>query len=186
LLLSTDELSDERFVTNPPERCYFCKTELFDKLTSLAKENGLSYVLDGSNADDVNDFRPGSKAAKEFGIRSPLREAGMTKDDIRAVSKAMGLPTWDKPSFACLSSRFPYGERITREKLDQIAGAETFLRSLGVRQLRVRHHGEIARIEVTEEVMDLVLAIGRRLPNSFAALVFVMSLSTFWATEPVV
>lgn len=158
LRLETSELADERFAANPPERCYYCKAELFAKLTELARANGLSYLLDGANADDVADFRPGTRAEAEYHVRSPLREAGLTKDDIRALSLHFGLSNWDKPSFACLSTRFPYGVRITEEKLAQVDGAERFLRGLGVGQLRVRHHGEIARIEVTAGDMALVMA----------------------------
>lgn len=149
--IHTDELEKEEFASNPPERCFYCKAELFGKLVEIAREEGLPVVADGSNVDDVDDFRPGMKAAAELGVRSPLREAGLTKSDIRAISRSLGLPTWDKPSFACLASRFPYGHRITREKLSRVARAEQLLRDLGFRQLRVRHHGDIARIEVPEE-----------------------------------
>jgi len=149
--IHTDELEKEEFASNPPERCFYCKAELFGKLVEIAREEGLPVVADGSNVDDADDFRPGMKAAAELGVRSPLREAGLTKSDIRAISRSLGLPTWDKPSFACLASRFPYGHRITREKLSRVARAEQLLRDLGFRQLRVRHHGDIARIEVPEE-----------------------------------
>ncbi|MGE5561585.1 MAG: ATP-dependent sacrificial sulfur transferase LarE [Chloroflexota bacterium] len=155
--LETNELDDERFAANPPERCYYCKSELFAKLSELAAANGLKYLLDGANADDVADFRPGTRAEKEFHVRSPLREAGLTKDEIRALSRHFGLPNWDKPSFACLSTRFPYGVRITEEKLTQIDESERFMRALGVGQLRVRHHGEIARIEVSAPDIELVI-----------------------------
>lgn len=156
LHLETDELADQRFISNPPERCYYCKTVLFAKLNDLARANGLACVVDGANADDSNDFRPGARAAREFGVRSPLREAGLTKADIRALARSYGLPNWDKPSLACLASRFPYGTRITEDKLRQVDAAETFLRGLGIGQLRVRHHGEIARIEVAAEDMPRV------------------------------
>ncbi len=151
ILIHTDELANEQFVNNPPERCYFCKTELFGKLRQIAREKGLVYVFDGANADDLHDYRPGMRAGHEIGVRSPLQEAGLNKQEIRELSRQYGLPTWDKPSFACLSSRFPYGHKITVEKLAQVDQAETFLRDMGFRQLRVRHHHDIARIEVPRE-----------------------------------
>lgn len=154
----TDELANEDFAANSPNRCYFCKVELFGKLKEMAKEQGFKYVLDGANYDDQFDHRPGMKAGQELGIRSPLKEAGLTKEDIRQLSRLMGLDTWDKPSFACLSSRFPYGEKITKEKLVVIGQAENFLRGLGFRQLRVRHHGTIARIEVLPQDFQLILS----------------------------
>jgi uncharacterized protein len=150
-LIKTDEFSDENFVTNPRDRCYFCKKELFSKLQAIAKERGIPYVLDGSNHDDRSDYRPGSRAKNEAGVRSPLMELGFTKQDIRQFSRELGLPTWDKPSFACLASRIPYGTRITPEILKRIEEGEGFLRSLGFKQLRVRHHGHIVRIEVEKE-----------------------------------
>ncbi len=151
MLIETEELHNERFASNPPERCYFCKSELFGKLLQIARQNGLDYVLDGANADDAADYRPGMKAGHELGVRSPLQQAGLGKDEIRLLSKEMDLPTWDKPSFACLSSRFPYGQRITVDKLNQVDRAEEFLRNLGLRQLRVRHHESIARLEIPRE-----------------------------------
>lgn len=157
LVIHTEELSNESFVQNPPERCYHCKKELFSKLFLLAKEKGLNFVLDGANADDVGDFRPGLTAGKELGVRSPLKETGLTKNDIRELSKEMGLPTWDKPSAACLSSRFPYGDPITKEKLQQVQLAESCLRELGFVQFRVRHHGKIARIEIPVENFKLLI-----------------------------
>lgn len=172
LHLETDELADERFVSNPPERCYYCKAELFAKLSDLARANGLTCVVDGANADDSNDFRPGARAAREFGVRSPLREAGLTKNDIRDLARSLGLPNWDKPSLACLASRFPYGARITEEKLRQVDAAESFLRELGVRQLRVRHHGEIARIEVADEDVPRVLERRREIAAKLKSLGF--------------
>lgn len=146
--IETSELDIENFADNPAERCFYCKSELFAKLQEMARAHGLPFVADGSNADDLSDHRPGRQAACDLGVRSPLMEAGLTKQDIRDLSKARGLPTWDKPSLACLASRFPYGDRITREKLEQVAQAETFLREHGLAQVRVRHHGNIARIEV--------------------------------------
>ncbi len=156
LAIETEELSLEGFRKNPPDRCYHCKRELFGKLRALAKEMGLRHVLDGSNADDTGDFRPGARAAAELGVRSPLQEAGFTKEDVRLASRALGLPTWNKPSYACLSSRFPYGETITAENVGRVDKAEAFVRTLGVRQVRVRHHGDTARIEVPPEQIALL------------------------------
>lgn len=151
VVIISEELEIEGFSKNPTNRCYYCKKELFSKVKNIAEEHGLNYVLDGSNADDVGDFRPGMTAAKELSVVSPLREAGLTKQDIRALSKELGLPTWNKPAFACLSSRFPYGNEITVPKLSMVEKAEQFLLDLGFKQLRVRHHGDIARIEVNTE-----------------------------------
>ena len=146
--IDTDELENEDFAQNTPDRCFFCKTELFSKLLEIAEERSVRWVADGANTDDLADFRPGSRAAAELGVRSPLREAGFTKDDIREASCRMNLPTWDKPSFACLSSRIPYGTPIRSEVLARLDEAESFLKGLGFRQVRVRHHVTIARIEV--------------------------------------
>ncbi len=148
LVIRSQELDNPDFTSNPPDRCYFCKTELFGELKELATGEGLGHVADGSNADDLSDHRPGSRAACELGIRSPLQEAGLGKAEIRVLSKEMGLPTWDKPSFACLSSRFPYGDEITAEALTSVGEGEKFLRGLGLKQVRLRIHGTIARIEV--------------------------------------
>jgi uncharacterized protein len=149
-----DEFEDESFVSNPTNRCYHCKSGLFSRLVPLARVRGLAWVVDGFNADDVGDYRPGYQAAKEAGVRHPLMEAGLTKAEIRELSRRLGLPTWDKPSFACLSSRIPYGTRITPEAIARIGAAERFLRELGFRQVRVRHHDHIARIEV--ELQDMI------------------------------
>ena len=149
--IESEELSIPEFIQNPPDRCFYCKRDLFSKLRSIAQEAGITWIADGSNVDDDRDFRPGSRAVQEMGIRSPLQEAGLTKEDIRKLSYEMGLPTWDKPSIACLASRFPYGEEITPEKLTMVGRAEEYLLNLGVRQVRVRHHHNIARIEVGEE-----------------------------------
>lgn len=166
-VIISEELEIEGFSKNPVNRCYYCKNELFTKIKLIAEEEGLKYVLDGSNFDDTNDYRPGMIAARENGVISPLKEAGLTKDDIRELSKREGLPTWDKPSFACLSSRFPYGNEITVEKLSMVDRAEQFLLDKGFRQVRVRHHGDIARIEVpadnrsklfNEQLMDEIAA----------------------------
>lgn len=157
LVITTDELSNSKFTSNSEDRCYWCKKELFLKLIALAKEYKLNYVLDGSNYDDTRDFRPGMKAADELGVRSPLKEAGFTKEEIRSLSKRFGLPTWNKPSFACLASRFPYGMEITEGNLTKVDKAEKFLRKLGIGQLRVRHHDRIARIEVLNEDIPKLL-----------------------------
>jgi pyridinium-3,5-biscarboxylic acid mononucleotide sulfurtransferase len=165
ITIVSEELEIEGFSKNPANRCYFCKKELFSKITELAAQNGISHVVDGSNIDDLGDYRPGMTALSELGISSPLKGAGMTKEDIRTLSKEMGLPTWDKQPFACLASRFPYGHEITREKLEMVDKAEQFLLDLGFKQVRVRHHGDIARIEVSvnergrffdESIMDSV------------------------------
>jgi pyridinium-3,5-biscarboxylic acid mononucleotide sulfurtransferase len=159
-IIHTSEFEDERFLSNPPERCYYCKKELFSKLVDIAKKEKLAYVADGSNVDDMSDFRPGTNASKELGIVSPLREAGFTKADIRAKSKELGLPTSNKPSLACLASRIPYGTRITKEILHKIDEGEKYIRSLGVGQVRVRHHGNLARIEVDKEHLPLLIEDG--------------------------
>lgn len=161
-VIHTSELEVEQFRDNPPERCYYCKRELFGKLLEIAREEGLAAVADGSNVDDLGDYRPGMKAAEELGVICPLRDAGLTKDEIREISKELGLPTWDKPSFACLASRFPYGDEITMEKLTQVAAAEQVLRGLGLGQLRVRHHGQTARIEVDAEGFEAVIRSDNR------------------------
>jgi uncharacterized protein len=146
--IHTHEIKNPDFVKNPPLRCYHCKQELFSRLKSLAAKAGIPYVLDGQNADDVGDFRPGSKAGQELGVRSPLKEAGLTKAEIRRISRSFGLPTWNKPSLACLASRFPYYTKITIDDLKKVGKAENLLEDMGFGQLRVRHHGQIARIEI--------------------------------------
>lgn len=159
LVVSTMELTDPRYADNTHQRCFFCKSELYGRLNEVAAERGLAVVVDGSNADDVGDFRPGMRAALKLGVRSPLQEIGLTKREIRAISRVEGLPTWDKPAVACLSSRFAYGDPITVEKLRQVAAAETGLRQLGLRGFRVRHHDEIARLELPAD--QLATAIER-------------------------
>lgn len=150
----SEELEIEGFSSNPPDRCFFCKSELFKKIFTAAAVKGIKTVADGSNVDDMNDYRPGMRAAKELGVISPLKMAGLSKEDIRILSKEMKLATWDKQSFACLASRFPYGERISGEKLIMVDKAEQFLLDSGFRQVRVRHHGDIARIEVGSEELS--------------------------------
>jgi pyridinium-3,5-biscarboxylic acid mononucleotide sulfurtransferase len=148
ITLETHELEDERYIANDLNRCYFCKTELFSQLEPLAKKHTLRYIAYGINKDDDGDFRPGQRAAREFGVRGPLKEADMGKSDIRAVAKLLGVPVWDKPAMACFSSRIPYGSKVDVASLRMIYRAEKLLRDLGFRQLRVRHHDKIARIEV--------------------------------------
>lgn len=145
--LPTDEMDDPNYVANPSNRCYFCKTELWTKLTAFAAARGLAVVVDGTNADDVRDHRPGMRAASEHAIRSPLLEAGLSKAEIRELSQMAGLPTWDMPSAPCLSSRLAYGVAVTRERLEQVELAEERIRALGFREFRVRHHGAVARLE---------------------------------------
>lgn len=153
----TDELSQLQFASNPADRCYWCKRELFGRLEEIRVEENLRWLADGSNVDDLEDYRPGRKATQELGVRSPLCEAGLTKEEIRLLSRDMGLITWDKPSYACLASRVPYGITITKPVLDMINNAEEYLMALGLRQVRVRHHGDIARIEVDPSEMDAVM-----------------------------
>lgn len=152
--VETYELVDPRFRANEPDRCYHCKTELFSLLRTVADARGLRWVADGSNVDDLADHRPGARAAREYGVVSPLRDVGMSKGDVREVSRMLDLPTWDKPSMACLASRFPYGMAITEGDLHRVAAAEDGLRALGLRQFRVRTHGDVARLEVEPEEMD--------------------------------
>ena len=160
VMAETMELTDERYADNTHQRCFFCKSELYTKLFALAGGLDLATVVDGTNLDDTGDFRPGIRAGKQLGVKSPLVEAGFRKADVRALAKAWNLPTWDKPAAACLSSRFSYGDPITVEKLRQVAHAETFLRSLGFRGFRVRHHGEVARLELSAE--QIPTAVERR------------------------
>jgi uncharacterized protein len=175
ILIETGELEQLGYRENSPERCFFCKDELFTKLEPLAQREGLKYVVYGEIADDQTDHRPGARAAKQHHVRAPLADAGLTKLEIRRLSRELGLPTWDKPSMACLSSRIPYGSEVTPEKLAMVEKAEEVLRSLGLRQYRVRHHDTVARIEVEprdfeelvrsplrEMVIDRIKAVGYR------------------------
>ncbi len=157
LFIESNELEIPGFAQNPKDRCYFCKKELFEEVAAAAKPLGISKVADGSNADDTGDYRPGMRAACELGVMSPLMDAGMTKEDIRECSRAANLPTADKPAFACLASRFPYGKEITEEKLKTVDSVETFLRNKGFRVIRVRHHEDVARIELGEEEIERML-----------------------------
>jgi len=153
-IIESEELSIEGFSQNPKNRCYLCKHELFEKIKKVAYEHGIAEVAEGSNLDDNGDYRPGLKAVKELGIKSPLREIGFTKSEIRKLSKEFNLPTWEKQSFACLSSRFPYGDTITEEKLKRVDKAEQLLLDLGFNQLRVRIHNDVARIELDPSQFD--------------------------------
>lgn len=172
IVIETLELEIAGFADNPPDRCFYCKHELFSKLTDIAKNNGLEYVFDGSNYDDRNDHRPGMRAAKQLGVVSPLKQAELTKDEIREISKELGLSTWNKPSFACLSSRFPYGTRITPEKLVVIGEAEDFIRDLGFQELRVRHHDTIARIEVAKADLPRIIEYADQISEKLKSLGF--------------
>ena len=158
LVVDTRELDDPNYASNPTNRCYFCKSTLYSDLARIAGEKGYACVVDGANKDDEGDYRPGRKAAKELGVISPLSLAGVGKAEVRGLARHLGLPTWDKPALACLSSRFPYGQEITPEKLAQVARAEEFMRSRGYGQVRVRHHGEIARLEVGAGEMERAFA----------------------------
>ena len=157
LLVETSEMDRPGYVENSPARCYHCKTELYSLLEELAAREAIAFVADGCNTDDLGDHRPGRAAAAEHRVRSPLIEAGLGKAEIRELSRQMGLPTWDKPAMACLASRIPYGTPVTVEALDQVGAAEAFLRGLGFRQLRVRHHGDVARIEVEPDDFATVI-----------------------------
>ncbi len=156
-VVNSEEMQDERYVENSKNRCYYCKSDLFGRLVKFAAENEYAFVLDGNNADDAGDYRPGRKAALELGVRSPLMDVGMTKAEIREISKLLGLATWVKPSYACLASRIPYGTSITSAALSAIEAGEEFLRAEGFTQLRVRHHGDVARIELLPEEMSRML-----------------------------
>jgi uncharacterized protein len=164
----SEELDIPQFRHNPPDRCYYCKKELFGRLRSIADEQGFSSLLDGTNLDDLGDHRPGRRAAAEVGVVSPLQSAGLTKEEIRILSRHLGLPTWDKPAFACLSSRFPYGTPITLERVRQVGQAEEHLRAIGFRILRVRYHGDVARLELGPEEMG---AATGRLKNEVVGIV---------------
>ncbi len=148
-VINTEEMQNSSYTNNPPDRCYYCKKELFGKLKDIAKQENYSYILDGTNADDAHDWRPGSRAAGEEGVKSPLLDAGLTKFEIRKLSKDLGLPTWDKPATPCLASRFPYGQQITAEALSRVHKAETFIKQFGLKELRVRSQDDSARIEIS-------------------------------------
>jgi pyridinium-3,5-biscarboxylic acid mononucleotide sulfurtransferase len=170
LEVDTDELADPNYAANPANRCYYCKSELWPKVAAVAREHGMHVVLDGSNADDAHDYRPGSAAAREHGVRSPLMEAGLAKDDIRRLSRAAGLPTWDQPSAPCLSSRLPYGVAVTPRRLQQVELAEAALREMGFVEFRVRHHDDCLRLEFAPAELDDAAARARAIETRLGAL----------------
>jgi pyridinium-3,5-biscarboxylic acid mononucleotide sulfurtransferase len=174
-VVNTEETDNLKFKENPPDRCYFCKTELFGKLNTIAEEERIHWVADGTILDDLGDFRPGMRAKSEQKVRSPLLEARFTKADVRTLSRELGIPTWDKPSFACLSSRFPYGHGITKENLTKVDAAETLMRDLGFRFFRVRHHDDkTARLEIGPQEFDRMFdnALREKIVNHFRKLGF--------------
>jgi uncharacterized protein len=172
VLLESHETDSLEYLANTPDRCYFCKQEVYTDLVAYARSHGFAHVVDGTNLDDAGDHRPGRQAAREHGVRSPLKESGFTKDDIRRLARQLGLPNWDKPSAACLSSRIPYGVTITLEQLSQVERAEAALHALGLRQVRVRHHGSVARIEVEESDFPIVIAHREAIQDTFKSLGF--------------
>jgi uncharacterized protein len=161
-VVDTCEMDNPDFASNPSNRCFFCKSNLFEVVGGVAEKHGIRVILEGSNADDTGDYRPGMEAARKLGVKTPLLEAGLTKDEIRALSKEMGLETWNKPAMACLSSRIPYGETITLKRLSRIEATEMNIRNLGYRQLRVRDHGDVARIEVEPTLIAEVATVEAR------------------------
>lgn len=168
-VIATGELENPEYATNPRNRCYFCKSELFTHLQALAARRGYRWLAYGENQDDQGDHRPGAAAAAERGVRAPLKEAGLTKSEIRTLARELGLPVWDKPAFACLASRFPYGTPITPERLAQVEACEDCLWELGFRQFRVRYHGEVARIEVDRAEMIRLLDLAAEVTRRFQA-----------------
>jgi uncharacterized protein len=158
--IETEEIHNAKYMENNPRRCYYCRNELYTKLKQVAQDERLAYICEGSIMDDASDYRPGMVAIREHSVRSPLKDAGLTKEDVRALSRRLDLPTADKPALACLSSRFPYGDHITVEALNQVGQAETYIRSFGIKQFRVRHHKNLARLEV--ETDDLITILEHR------------------------
>lgn len=175
IVIKTAEFDDKDFISNPTERCYYCKKELFTQLKNIAQKERIDHILDGSNVDDKKDFRPGSKAKQELGVRSPLMELGFSKQEIRDLSKELSLSTWDKPSCACLASRIPYGTTITLELIKRIEAGEIFLKELGFKELRVRHHGNLVRIEVDPASLPKIMneEIMRQISNKFEDLGYI-------------
>lgn len=171
-LIDSEEVDIDNFSKNPTDRCYYCKKEVFSKIKQVANDEKLNFVLDGSNADDVNDYRPGFKAIKELGVISPLKDVGLTKKEIRELSKEMSLDTWDKPTFACLASRFPYGTKITKSRLEMVGKAEEYIQDFGVKQFRVRFHNEIARIEVLKDDFQTIIDNSDEIVKRFKELGF--------------
>ncbi len=173
IVINTNETELQKFKENTPGRCYFCKKELFSKIMAKKKKKNIENVIDATNYDDLDDYRPGMQALNELNIVSPLRDAKLTKDEIRQLSKNMGLDTWDKPAFACLASRFPYGTEITRENLEKVEKAEDMIHDLGIKQLRVRFHGKIARIEVEKGETDTLIKHSKEIITGLKGLGFV-------------
>jgi len=172
IFIKFEETEIDKFSENSLDRCYLCKKVLFNKIKEVVNENNIKYVLDGSNADDVNDYRPGSKAIEELGVFSPLKDAGLTKEEIRSLSKQLDLKTWDKPEFACLASRFPYGTKITKSRLKMVEKAEEYIQNLGVKQFRVRYHDDIARIEVNKADFQNIIKNSKEISKEFKELGF--------------
>lgn len=172
ILINSEETEIDNFSRNPRNRCYYCKKELFSKIRQVATQEKLNFVLDGSNIDDLDDYRPGMKALEELDVVSPLKEVGFTKREIKELSKTMNLESWDKPAFACLASRFPYGTEITQSRLEQVEKAESFLHLLGVKQFRVRYHNEVARIEVSKDDFQVILNNSDEIIKKFKELGF--------------
>jgi uncharacterized protein len=172
IIIHSEELDIPSFSDNPPDRCYHCKKELFQKIQHIAQEHHLNAVLDGSNADDTSDYRPGTRARNELGIKSPLKEVGLTKQEIRELSSQLHLKSSEKPAFACLASRFPYGVKITKERLKQVESAEEYLFSLGIKQCRVRYHDHIARIEVSADDFPIIHSHVQKIIKHFKTLGF--------------
>jgi uncharacterized protein len=170
VLIESHELENPDYQANTPLRCYFCKHEVYGELVKYARANDFAFIIDGTNLDDVGDIRPGRKAAAEYGVRSPLIEAQLTKQDVRDLARALGIPNWDKPSAACLSSRIPHGTAVTIQLLSQVERAEMIIHGLGIRQARVRHHGEIARLEVAPNDFEIVLAQRERIVEQLKAI----------------
>ncbi|MFQ5584726.1 MAG: ATP-dependent sacrificial sulfur transferase LarE, partial [Calditrichia bacterium] len=172
LIIHTNELEDENYARNPANRCYFCKNELYSKLTQIARREGIKFIANGTNMDDLGDYRPGLQAAREFEVVSPLKEAGLTKPDIRELAKKLGLRIWDKPASPCLSSRIPYGQSVTFEKLSVIEKAEAYLKSLSIREVRVRHFGTVARIETPLPDFEIIQKNMERIKKQIYSLGF--------------
>jgi uncharacterized protein len=170
VLIESHEVENPDYQANTPLRCYFCKHEVYGELVEYGREHGFQFIIDGTNLDDVGDIRPGRKAAAEYGVRSPLIEAQFTKQDVRDLARALGIPNWDKPSAACLSSRIPHGTAVTIQLLSQVEQAEMVVRGLGIRQARVRHHGEIARLEVPPDDFEIVLAQREKIVEQLRAI----------------
>jgi pyridinium-3,5-biscarboxylic acid mononucleotide sulfurtransferase len=168
VILTTNELAIPGFADNPPDRCFLCRGSMYKEMLALARSEGMAVLVDGANLDDTADYRPGMKAAASLGVKSPLAEAGIGKEEVRSIARRLGLPNWDLPSSPCLSSRFPYGETITASKLQMVAAAERGLRALGLKQVRVRHHGQLARVEVSSD--DIARAAGETVRHTIVSL----------------